>query len=212
MQTALIKRLESLGLNQKEAAVYVALLTMKKGTALTIAERAGIKRPTAYLVLESLVQKKLITVTTFREVKDYRALPLGHLAKYIRRQKQCAERVLPAMTKLYNTRAVKLRLRVYQGAGAVKLLFEKSLREKAALKIIGSPEFFAELLGDFWPFYLKRAEQHALRPHFKPTPGPISVLLWSDKVAFIAHDESAQSFGFKNKPLHEVYLNLYKSL
>ena len=53
--------LQTIGLNAKEASVYGALLGMKRGTTLSVAAAAGIKRPTAYFVLESLIEKKLVT-------------------------------------------------------------------------------------------------------------------------------------------------------
>ncbi len=46
-----------LGLDQKESAVYLALLELKEATVLEIAKKAQIKRPTAYVVLNQLATK-----------------------------------------------------------------------------------------------------------------------------------------------------------
>lgn len=56
----LAKELESLGLDEKEAKVYIAALEIGKGTAQEIAQKAGISRPTTYFVLERLMKLGLV--------------------------------------------------------------------------------------------------------------------------------------------------------
>ncbi len=203
--------LQILGLSDKEAAIYAALLKMKKGTALSIAAAAGIKRPTAYSVLESLIAKKLVAVTKYRDVKDYRALPLEHLKSFVYRQRQISERELGAVQKLYNERQLKVRLRVYAGATAVKTLFEKSLREKSVMHILGSEEWLARHFGMYWQYFLKRTAQLNIPPQFKPHHSEVMLLLWSDKVAFVEKRDAGQVFGFKNRELYDLYKNLWNN-
>jgi predicted DNA-binding transcriptional regulator len=53
--------LEKLGLNEKEAKVYLALLELGQDTVQNIAQRASITRPTTYNILDALVKKGLTT-------------------------------------------------------------------------------------------------------------------------------------------------------
>lgn len=210
MDNNYLDKLETLGFSQKEAAVYLALLRMKKGTALSIAEAAGIKRPTVYSVLDELKKKKLVAETRYREVRDYRAYPLEHLKGYIHEQKNLVDVVLPTIEDYYEKRPHKARLRVYHDLSSVKtLVLEKSLREEAALHVIGDENVFISSLGDYWQFYLKRAQQLRIMPIFKNYRGRAQALLWSDKVAFVALGANPQMFGFKNKALHDEYLKLW---
>jgi len=55
-----VKTLEVLGLNEKEAGVYLALVGLGKATAYAIAKRSGLKRPTVYLLLDQLRQKEVV--------------------------------------------------------------------------------------------------------------------------------------------------------
>jgi len=201
--------LELLGLSNKEAAVYQALTQMKKGTALSIAAAAEIKRPTAYQVLDTLVQKNLIATTMYRGVRDYRLLPVEHLSRYIKKQEQLVKGALPEMQALYDKRESKLRLRVYSTLAAVKVLLEKSLREKSAVCFLGSKERMVEQLGDYWQFYLKRSAQLGISPTWKSGEGEMLLMLWSDKVAFVSLSENTQVFGFKNSALHQLYYELW---
>lgn len=60
----LAKKLESLGLTEKEAAVYVAALELGASPAQKIAERAKVKRGTTYLAIESLTKRGLMSSVT----------------------------------------------------------------------------------------------------------------------------------------------------
>ncbi len=52
--------LEKAGLNKRETVLYLALLQMGPSSVLSIAKKADMKRPTAYLVLDDLMQKGLV--------------------------------------------------------------------------------------------------------------------------------------------------------
>ncbi len=52
--------LEEIGLTEKEAAVYLALLSLETATAYQIAEHCDVKKPTVYVILEELRKKGLV--------------------------------------------------------------------------------------------------------------------------------------------------------
>ncbi len=53
------KKFEEIGLTEKQAKVYLALLKLGRGTAYKVAKIAGVKTPTTYLMLDELLQKGL---------------------------------------------------------------------------------------------------------------------------------------------------------
>lgn len=53
----LIESLKNLGLNEKEARVYLALLQLGRSTAYSVAVRSGLKKPTTYVILHQLIEK-----------------------------------------------------------------------------------------------------------------------------------------------------------
>ena len=67
------KVLEQLGLNEKEAKVYLACLQLGKAAVLLIAKKAALKRPNTYLILEALSAKKLISIVIEGKKKYYTA-------------------------------------------------------------------------------------------------------------------------------------------
>jgi len=63
----LTKDIEQLGLSEKEAKVYLALLELSEGDVQAIAEKAETRRPMTYVVLDSLIRKGLCS--TFEKDK-----------------------------------------------------------------------------------------------------------------------------------------------
>ena len=53
----LIEVLNKTGLHEKEAKVYLALLELGTADVSDIAAKAGVKRPTSYLVLDELKER-----------------------------------------------------------------------------------------------------------------------------------------------------------
>ena len=55
----IIEALQNLGLTDKEARVYTALLKRGRTSAYGIAEESGLKKPTTYVILDDLIEKGL---------------------------------------------------------------------------------------------------------------------------------------------------------
>jgi sugar-specific transcriptional regulator TrmB len=56
-------KLLQLGLSEKEAAVYLALLSLGKGTVTSITRKAGINRTTGYDILNALATKGIVSIS-----------------------------------------------------------------------------------------------------------------------------------------------------
>jgi sugar-specific transcriptional regulator TrmB len=55
------KDLQELGLNDKESAVYLALLSVDNDSVIDLSKKTNINRTTIYPVLESLMTKGLVS-------------------------------------------------------------------------------------------------------------------------------------------------------
>lgn len=65
--------LQNLGLNEKQATVYVNLLQLGKATAYKIAQKSGLKRPTVYVILDELREKGLVLKVPYPKKQIYSA-------------------------------------------------------------------------------------------------------------------------------------------
>ena len=80
------KYLKDLGLSDKEAAIYIALLSFDKVTIADIAKKAGVKRPTTYVILEALAKKGLVSESSVGKKTFYIAEPPEKLELFLERQ------------------------------------------------------------------------------------------------------------------------------
>ena len=81
------KQLEEIGLSDKEAAVYDASLELGKSPVQKIAQQAGIKRVTTYVVIESLMKKGLMSSAQEGKKTYFFAEDPGNLIRIVESQK-----------------------------------------------------------------------------------------------------------------------------
>ncbi len=81
------KYLQEIGLSDKEAVTYLALLATENASVVELANKTKIKRPTVYVILETLAKKGLVSETTVGKKTHYQAEPPERLATFVERQK-----------------------------------------------------------------------------------------------------------------------------
>ena len=122
----LIKSLENLGLNEKEARVYVALLQFGKASAYTIAKSSGLKKPTTYVVLESLIDKGIASKVPRAKTMQYTAISPDDLFSIHKEKLENAKKdALPELKALSRGRDYKVRARYYEGLDGIKEMYKQ---------------------------------------------------------------------------------------
>ncbi len=81
------KYLQDIGLSDKEATIYLALLSVEYASVLDLSKKTKIKRPTVYVILESLAKKGLVGETTIGKKTNYQAEPPERLETFVERRK-----------------------------------------------------------------------------------------------------------------------------
>lgn len=87
----LIKKLEEIGLNEKEAKVYVAALELGQGSASEIAKKAGVNRATTYFTLENLMKIGLVSASNEEKKQMFVPEDPAQLENIITKQQQALE-------------------------------------------------------------------------------------------------------------------------
>lgn len=80
------KYLKDIGLSEKEAQIYLALLSFDKALIAEISEKAKVKRPTTYVILDSLLKKGLVSEINEGKKTYYVAEPPEKLEMFVARQ------------------------------------------------------------------------------------------------------------------------------
>ena len=162
------KVLEKLGLSEKEAKVYLALLGMGQTTVQAIAKKAGVVRPTTYVILETLSKKGLATTVEKNGKVYFAAEPPDQLKQFLAQQEREIEhkveelkRALPEFQSVFALSGDRPTMRFYEGKDGVD-----SSDEDAFRSLKPGEEFYSftpvdEML-KVYPDALKAASEHRL--------------------------------------------------
>ena len=92
--------LRSIGLDEKESALYLTGLSLGSAPASSYAKAAKLNRITAYNTLEGLARRGLLTVSRKARTKWYVPVPPEHLAIEARKNADALSRALPELRSL----------------------------------------------------------------------------------------------------------------
>ena len=137
--------IQTLGLSEKEALVYLALLELGTGSAYKVAVRSGLKRPTAYVLLDELVSKGIIAKIPYSKTKLYRAKQPSFLFEEAREQLKEAEKELPKIQASAKDEAYKPQVFLYEGVEGIKEILDYKIEEMRDKTIYG---FYATASND----------------------------------------------------------------
>lgn len=140
----LIEPLKNLGLSEKEARIYLSLLQLGPSTPYQIAKKAGIKRPTAYVIAEELVEKGLIVHVPGEASKKYIARTPETVIDEAESRLGKAKSALPELRSLQKATTEKPNVLYFEGVEGIRqALFHriKELHNTEMLGFYADPEY-----------------------------------------------------------------------
>lgn len=120
--------LQNIGLNDKEARIYLACLELGPTNIQNIAEKADIKRSTVYEILESLKEKGLMHVTTKGKRKLYLASEPENLLETIKEREKLLKEILPQLKSINNVGFAKPKITFYEGREGLRDIYMEALK------------------------------------------------------------------------------------
>ncbi len=126
--------LQSIGLEEKEAKIYLAALELGPTNIQDLAEKAGIKRSTVYEILKKLEPMGLITESIKGKRKIYIASEPEKLKKNIKEKEQLLSHILPELRSLNNIGNIKPKITYYEGRDGLRQIYNLAL-ETATKKV-----------------------------------------------------------------------------
>jgi len=120
--------LKSIGLNDKEASIYLACLELGPTNIQNIADKADIKRSTVYEILESLKEKSLMHVTTKGKRKQYIASQPENLLATIKEKEKILKDILPQLKSINNVGFAKPKITFYEGRDGLRDIYMEALK------------------------------------------------------------------------------------
>ena len=140
--------LSELGLSEQESAVYLATLELGASSISDIAKKAGVKRPTAYYVIDGLMNKNLISKAPRGRRTLYIAEPPSRLLANLRVQEEKLVNLLPRLESLQNSAGNKPRVRFYESKEAIDALYNEIFKTHKKMLAMGS----IQSISDFFSY------------------------------------------------------------
>ena len=230
--------LERFGLNAKDRAAYLSLLTLGKATLTPLARSVGLKPTTVQAVLGRLAERGLVKVSKRGSRSEYESLDPVVLRRLLERQAEEVANVLPALRSLGEGMAAPAKIRIYN-RDRMADIFHLALKAKGGLiyEIVAAKDL-QDILGESFHFTTRRvkaglklkslrveareikhysAATHAreLREaRFLPRELTFksSLMFWDDTVAFFTTREEGLAWTVQSKTLRETNEQLFNLL
>jgi len=121
----MVSVLKRIGLDQKQALIYVKALELGEASMTELARATALKRPSVYLSVEKLLLKGLLSEATKGKRKMYAAIHPRRLVDIARLQSREVEEMLPELVALHNAPKEKPKIYVFEGEEGVKMLYRE---------------------------------------------------------------------------------------
>ncbi len=155
MDTKLYAILKNLGLNKKETDVYLACLELGKSSVIQIAKKAGIKRTTAYNIIESLLERGFLSKHKDRKGQKFLAESPEKILAVLQQSQKDLKQLMPNLLAITGTESeFKPEVKFYQGKDGLNALYGEILNScQKGDELIG---YYAEELASFFPDFVKK--------------------------------------------------------
>lgn len=120
--------LEKLGLEPKEAKLYLALLELGEAHIVDISRKSGLKRTTVYNILDSLKLRGLVSQTKKGKKEIYIAEDPRSIGEDIKEKEALFEKSLPELLSIANFMEKKPSIRYFEGINGIKEAYKDELR------------------------------------------------------------------------------------
>ncbi len=144
---------EKIGLDDKEARVYLAAIKLGRATAEQLAKEASILRTTTYYQIESLLAKNLITTYTAGKKTLYVAESPANLTQIVERQERdlftnrsILNAELPELINLFGKSGSRPVVRFFPGKAGLQAMREEVLQMQGKeLLVVSNYEKFLQV-------------------------------------------------------------------
>lgn len=150
--TEILQTLQNLGIDEKQANVYLACLELGTATIQEIADKSGIKRTSIYNFLDEMKQKGLISEIKQNGKTLLIAEDPSSLVEGTRTQLGAMEQLLPDLMSIYNLPGNKPKVRFYTGIEGIKKVYMDDILESGE-KLYGFSDYekmFEAITDESW--------------------------------------------------------------
>ncbi|HBI50737.1 MAG TPA: hypothetical protein DDY21_02720 [Candidatus Moranbacteria bacterium] len=139
------QELAAIGLSESEAGAYLALLELGEASISQIAQKAGVKRPTTYLIIESLKNSGLVSMSKKRKKTLFVAEDPRKIIDILDERKKKMDRIMPELLSFANLLDQKPAIRFFEGDEGIKNVYRDTVSHHYEEMLT----FFSKSFADF---------------------------------------------------------------
>ncbi len=132
--------LQKIGLNDKQAKVYLAGLQLGPASIQQLSKASGIKRSTVYEVMDDLIDQNMFTVSQKGKRKVFTVQEPDNLLLYLKQKEKVLEQIMPDLEALKNSETKKPAIRVYEGIDGLKQIYEDMIKKPGEITAMAAPK------------------------------------------------------------------------
>jgi DNA-binding MarR family transcriptional regulator len=149
-----IDQFEQLGLNKKQAKVLLATLEVGPASISEIAKRAGQKRPTAYNLMDELLDNGLVVKTSQGKRVFYQSISPRQMVESLDQKKRELENNLPRLESLFLAKGNRPKIHFYEGKSGLRQVYEEMAKTHKKVWSVFSLDDFSSVFSEDENIYL----------------------------------------------------------
>ncbi len=123
----LSQTLKSIGFDQKQSAIYLTCLQLGEDTVFNISTIARVKRPTTYVILQTLAERGLVSFRKTKKATLYSAASPKNLLTQLKQREKNLEKAIPNLMAIYNQQPNKPEVQFFEGKDGVVQVYREVL-------------------------------------------------------------------------------------
>lgn len=199
MEEILIQNLERLGLSNSESKVYLANLELGQVKLNEISKKSGIVRETTYGIINSLIQKGLISYVIKSGIKHFEASSPSKLKQIIQEKEEIIKKIMPSLDELKKSTPSKPKVEFYEGKDGMKTVIENLLTANKEILAISSTKGLRQMFEFYFPGAVKRREELGIKVRMLSDDSPFSRKLVQSKKLPKEFDFNTATWIYNNK-------------
>jgi HTH-type transcriptional regulator, sugar sensing transcriptional regulator len=226
--------LRRLGLEEKEAKVYLALLSTGECTATKISQKTVLDRTLMYQITNKLIDKGLVSFVVKNNVKYFIAANPKKLLEDLKDKEHALSSILPRLNALTKLDEQEMKVEVYRGKEGFRAILKDILRVGKDYIAFGEEGRMQQIIPIELGTFLKRIELRGIKERvivredlrhiafksktsvFKFIPkeylSPALTAVYGDKVVTILFNEPYYAILTTSKDMAQSYRNHFELL
>ena len=231
----LVSALQQVGLNEKQAKIYLACLELGKTSIKEIARKSEVKRTTIYDVIDEMIKEGIIKTASEGKKKRFLAVNPKELKIIIKQRENLLEQILPKLASIDNVSKTKSGIYFYEGTDGMKIVLAQVLNEAKEILGFSSAEDHFANLGNYWPNFLKnrikkkipvktilkdslkaqerkkigRQELREVKISPKSYDHHSLIMIWGDKIAMFSFKKEMMAIVIESKELAQSQRSMF---